>query len=229
MSSSKPMVPPAQTAEPSWFRLIEPFRFFAFRGSGPHRSLLDRALQIRKRLYREQFGSTPLAGADDYDEEATHILACLDDIPVSSCRIISEHTALGLELAIYANTSRLSGPNRRCAEISRLAVAAEHRRVTSRSFLLLGLLKTTLAVASSQGFTDYLIWVRSPLLPMYRSLGFVEEPGLSFLHPLLGNAIHHVLRLDITQIEQTCQRPIAALYLDPLPANITILLNGTTS
>ena len=212
--------------DPPWYRLVEPFQFFAFSGKGPHASLICDALRVRRRLYREQFGNTPLADADDYDEDAVHVLTYLHGEPVCSCRIVSQCAALGLELARYADVWDLHSEDRTYAEISRLALASEYRRITSQSFLLLGLLKTTLAVAQGQRFTDYLIWVRPPLVPLYRALGFVDIPGRSFPHAALANTVHQVMRLDMTQFDTNRQRPMARVYFDPLPSNITILLNG---
>ncbi len=229
MSSWKPTVSTDQAAVAPWHHLIEPFRFYAFDGNGQHRHLLRDALQIRQQLYRQQFGNTPLADTDAYDGQALHIVAYLGDEAVSSCRIVSQNMTSGLELARYVDLLDIRVEDRLFAEISRLALSREHRRITSRSFLLLGLLKTTLAVAQVERLTDYLIWVRPGLPLLYRSFGFVDVPGLSFPHPQLGNVIHKVMRLDMRQLQANWRLTLSKLYFDPLPPNIVLLLNEATA
>jgi predicted GNAT family N-acyltransferase len=224
MSSSKPTVSGGATAKPSWYFLIEPFHFVAFAGHRPpSKSLLRDALEVRERLYRKHFGNTPLAEPDGYDEHAIHVLVYLGDQAISSCRIVSQASPLGLELTRYADLRGLCARDRVYAEVSRLALEEEYRRITSRSFLLVGLLKTALAVAENQRFSDYLIWVRLELRALYRSFGFADV-ALTFPHAKLGNAVHQVMQLDMRTLQANNRSHVSRLFFDPLPSNIEILL-----
>ncbi len=209
---------------PEWYPQVEAFQYFAFRGDGPHSDRVAAAIDIRRRIFQDHYGAACQIKADEFDREAIHILIYHGAEAVCSCRITSQESQVGLELARVVDVGRLLQNGRVFAEISKLVIAQGWRRVTAQSFLLLGLTKLSFAVAQQQGFTDYLIWVVRELQPIYRRMGFVDVPGLRFEHPRLGNLVHQVMRLDLKFVSRDRDRSwVSRVFYDPLPPNMVLL------
>jgi hypothetical protein len=205
---------------------MEGFQYVAFRADAEGGDLFATAIDIRRRLFRERYGAASQIDADEFDSEAIHMLVYRGSEVVCSCRFTSQEAGPGLELARLIDISPLLAPGRVFGEVSKLAITKEHRRISARSFLLLGYAKTSFAVAERRGFTDYLIWVPKELEPVYGAVGFAPVQGLRFAHPRLGNLVHQVMRLDLKELSARANATgwVSRVFRDPLPPNITLLL-----
>lgn len=209
-----------------WHTLVQQYRYFAFRAQRASKDLFDAAIDVRTRTFREEYGPDSHIGLDEYDPTGIHVLAYLGDQPVSSYRINAHGSPVGLELTALANIRSFPGCGPFVAEVSKFAIPSEHRRISTGSFLTLGLIKAAFAVAEREHFSDYIAWVRPEISAIYRIWGFIDIPGLRFGHPNLGNLPHQVVRLDLTQFVARGDEEswVSRIFHDPVPQNFSLLL-----
>jgi N-acyl-L-homoserine lactone synthetase len=209
-----------------WHSLIKQYRYFAFRAKRASEELLDAAIEVRRRTFRQEYGVSSHIDFDEYDPTGIHVLAYLGDQAVSSFRINPPGSPCGFELTALANIRSFPACGPLVAEASKFAIPPEHRRISAASFMTLGLIKAAFVIAQLEKFSDYVTWVRPEISSIYRIWGFVDIPTLRFGHPNLANLPHQVVRLDLTQFNlcEARKRWVSQIYHDPVPPNLCLLL-----
>ena len=167
----------------------------------------DAVLDLRRRVYTEDWSYVP---KDDLDLRAYHLIArdSADEIVAALRMVGPEQRPFDIEQ--FAAISDFLPEERVPAEVGRLCVRRDHRRVSRGSFLQMGMLKLSYAFARSRGITDLVMYTFPHLLPFYRA-AFFERPGLTFEHPGYGRQMH-IMRLDLVSLEcrlSESRKPVA--------------------
>lgn len=175
---------------------------------------VERAIEIRRHVYIEEFGYD-LGGAgprDALDDRAFHLLATTaGDEPVGSLRFL-DAPARPFEIEAFLDLTPYLDPRRHPAEITRLCVAAAYRRITQAAFVHLVILEAVLRLAKQLGVTDIIASTRSDLMVFYQYLLFETYPDVVYRHPEIGGAVHTLMRLDLTKIEERYRTGRPTLY-----------------
>jgi N-acyl-L-homoserine lactone synthetase len=187
-------------------------------------SYIDKAIEIRQRVYIEEFGFD-LGGhgpRDALDERAVHLLATTTSgEPVGSLRLI-DASARPFEIEAFLDISKCLTPDRHPAEITRLCILAPYRRISRAAFVHLAILEAVMRLARRLGITDFIASTRADLLQFYQYLLFETFPGAVYAHPEIGNAPHTLMRLDLTtvleryrSVRPTLYRAVEAAFATP--------------
>ena len=170
------------------------------------------AVRLRSQIYKEELGHH---GVDEFDDKADHLIAVdsLGEI-IAAIRILGPEQR-PLEIEKFVDLRRIIGRNRRVAQIGGFWIRAVDRRVQSRSFLPLWMLKVSFTFARKRGITDFVMRTHLEELRRFYERGFfrlVEELG--FNHPNWG--LVYVMHLDLESIEthhRESKDPIARFLL----------------
>jgi hypothetical protein len=172
----------------------------------------DCALDIRRRVYIEEFGFD-LGGSgprDPIDDRSYQLLASTaDGEPVGSLRLTDTRP---FEIEAFLDIGPYLEQGRRPAEITRLCILAPYRRISRATFVHLAILKEVLRLAWQVGVTDFIASTREELKPFYDYLLFETYPGAVYYHPEIGNTKHTLMRLDLATVVERYRRVRPALY-----------------
>ena len=176
-----------------------------------------RTLELRRQVYNGELGYDPV---DEFDDRAVHFITITDvgEI-VAGFRILTPDQR-PLELEQFLNFSDFMSNERSPGQIGALWVHPDHRRITTRGLLPLGMLKLAFAFASRMRITDLVM--RTPVrahCTFYRRAFFRRLEHLDFKHPVCGNVyVMHLDLLDLEERQTQLQDPVARfLFQTPLP------------
>lgn len=177
----------------------------------------SRTLELRRQIYNDELGYDPV---DEFDDQAAHFITITDaDEIVAGFRIITPDQR-PLEIEKFVNLVGFIPNGGAPGQIGALWVHPNHRRITSRGLLPLGMLKLAFAFASRRQITDLVM--RTPvqaLCGFYRRAFFRRLEQLDFQHPVCGKV--YVMHLDLRDIgarQSHLQDPVARfLFQTPLP------------
>jgi N-acyl-L-homoserine lactone synthetase len=172
------------------------------------------ALDIRRRVYTEEFGFD-LGGegpSDDIDQRAHHLVAkTLDGEPVAALRLV-DATDRPFEIESFLDLRSFLDPAWHPAEITRLCILPRFRRITQASFVHLAVLEAVLRLTRRLGVTHIIASTRQELMPVYRYLLFDAYPDITYTHSEIGNAVHTLMSLDLGTFPERCRRERPTLY-----------------
>lgn len=181
----------------------------------------SRALELRRRIYAEELGFDPI---DDYDAEAPQLVAidAHQDL-IGAFRIVMPWQR-PLELERFVDLSEVLPAGRSPGQVGALWIRPDHRRISSRGFLPLAMLKLAYEFARKHAITDFVM--RTPVVALrdfYGRAFFRPLDHLNFRHPVCGWV--HVMHLDLVELEalhSKSQDPIARLLFATDMPNIRI-------
>jgi predicted GNAT family N-acyltransferase len=167
------------------------------------------AIRLQGEIYREELGYAP----DDSESPVGHYLIALDEqgTLLATARLVGPEQR-PFEIEKYVDLDSLLPGAGAIALAGRLCVHPDHRKLPGSMFILAGLLKHTYEFASTQGWTDLVIYPRTELVEFYRGALF-EESGVTFVDPDFGLEMH-VMRLELHHLERRLSRlaaPVAKL------------------
>ena len=175
---------------------------------------IEQAIELRRRVYTEEFGYD-LGGAgprDALDDRAIHLLASTTEgKPVGSLRLI-DATQRPFEIEAFLDLTPYLDPRRHAAEITRLCILAPYRRISRAAFVHLAIFGAVLRLTRELGVTDLIASTRTDLMDFYKYLLFETYPGAVYEHPEIGNALHTLMRLDLTTIATRYRSRHPTLY-----------------
>jgi N-acyl-L-homoserine lactone synthetase len=178
------------------------------------RSRIEDALGVRRRVYMEEFGFD-LGGhgpQDALDEKAHHMVARdASGQAVASLRLI-DGPDRPFEIEEFLDLSPYLNYDSHPAEITRLCIVAEHRRITRASFVHLAMLEGVLRLARDLGVTHLVASTRDELMSFYQYLLFETFAGVTYQHPEIGNATHTLMLLDLRTFKERCRRERPTLF-----------------
>src|SRR5262249_38880288 len=126
---------------------------------------IDRAIEIRRRVYIEEFGFD-LGGhgpRDALDDRAFHLLVTNEaGEAVGSLRLI-DALDRPFEIESFLDIGKYLSPGRHPAEITRLCVLAPYRRISRAAFVHLTILEGAMRLACQLGVTDFVASTRADL------------------------------------------------------------------
>jgi len=171
---------------------------------------VERAIEVRRRVYVEEFGFT-LGGSvrDQVDDRATHLLAETGEgEAIASLRILDE-SERPFEIESFLSLSGFLTPGGHSAEITRLCIAAAHRKLSRENMVHVAILKAILEFSSRLGISEIIASTRKELIGFYRYLLFETFPEATYRHPDIGNSLHTLMRLNVTTLVERykCVRP----------------------
>jgi N-acyl-L-homoserine lactone synthetase len=174
---------------------------------------VDRVVDIRRRVYVEEFGFD-LGGAvrDSLDDRAWHLLATgPNGEPAGALRLVDD-ASRPFEVEKFLALSDHLDPSRRAAEITRLCILAPYRRLSSQPLVHIAMLKSVFYLARSLGATDLIASTRPDLAAFYRYLLFEMHPEAAYRHPEIGFAVHVLMRLDLCAAARRYEETRPALF-----------------
>jgi N-acyl amino acid synthase of PEP-CTERM/exosortase system len=225
--------------------LVQEFRVhFQIQHALTERARLD-AYRIRHQVYCEEFGWEPTYStgleSDEFDPHSAHILLrnASGGDAIGSLRLVhavrdGDSVSLPMELAYGCDVEEISdllcGVDRRCiAEVSRLAITADHRRRRTDKvvgvaeipkpipdpkhdrfpFLTMGLYLGGLSVARSSGLTHLVMLLEPKLARHLNTIGFKNR--------VIGDPLeHHGVRVPaLLEVDATIDRfagPLGNLF-----------------
>jgi len=157
-----------------------------------------RSLDIRRQIYSHELGYDPV---DEFDEQAAHFVTVTDAGEIIAGFRILTPAQRPLELERFLDFTDFILDGRSPGQIGALWVHPDHRRITSRGLLPLGMLKLAVAFASRAGITDFVM--RTPvqsLCAFYRRAFFEHVEKFDFEHPVCGKV--YVMHLDILALQK---------------------------
>jgi N-acyl-L-homoserine lactone synthetase len=174
----------------------------------------DEAIDIRRRVYTEEFGFDLGGGgpSDELDQRAYHLVAKTSNgDPVASLRLLDADDR-PFEIERFLDLRLLLNSTRHPAEITRLCILAPFRRITQASFVHLALLESVLRLTQQLGVSHIIASARTELMPFYRYLLFTDYPSLTYSHPEIGDSLHTLMTLDLATFPDQCKRHRPTLY-----------------
>jgi predicted GNAT family N-acyltransferase len=176
-----------------------------------------RAVEFRNRVYEQEFGD---AATDELESRAFYLVACaVAGEVVATFRLVAERP---FEVERYVDLGDSIAPSRRAAELGRLCVQPEWRRIRQQTFLHLGMLKLAIEFAQQRDITDFFIGALGSLRNFYGRALF-RPLGLSYHHPVGG--VLHVMRLDLVALRAEhgdSDEPFFRLLLGAPPPNFIV-------
>ena len=168
---------------------------FTFKVADPVERLA--ALRLQAQVYAEDTGHVP---ADQFDESGFYFVAVTQETEiVASFRMVGPEQR-PFDIERFVDLSPFLAADRSPALIGRLCIRHDHRSVSRKVFLPLGMLKLAYAFSWKHGFTDLVMYTFPHLLGFYRGALF-QPLNLTFQHPGYGCAMH-VMHLDLIDVER---------------------------
>jgi len=178
------------------------------------------AFDLQRKVYGEDVGHVP---SDEFDERAHYLVAHDSDHEVVAAFRVVGPDLRPFDLEDYVDLSPYVAPDRRVALVGRLCIRHDHRRVSKRGMLPIGMLKLAFAFSQKCAFTDFVMYTFPDLVAFYRSALF-HPLGLSFIHPGYQCRMH-VMHLDLIDLKPRMsgsRSPMAQLLLSVSPPNFVV-------
>ena len=172
------------------------------------------AIGIRRRVYVEEFGFDlgPNGARDELDDRSHHLITRTQaGEPVASLRLVDSENR-PFEIDRFLEVDQYLQASWNPAEITRLCILPNFRRITRASFVHLAMLEAVLRLISELGTSHIVASTRDDLLPVYRYLLFDTYAGVTYAHPEIGNSIHTLMILDIHSFPERCRTERPTLY-----------------
>jgi N-acyl-L-homoserine lactone synthetase len=175
---------------------------------------IERAIAVRRLVYIDEFGFAFGGGGprDSFDDRAYHLLATTAaDEPVGSLRFL-DAPARPFEIEEFLDITSLLPADRHPAEITRLCILAEYRKISKAAFVHLSMFEAVMRLAHGLGVTDIVASTRADLKSFYAYLLFETYESSVYRHPGIGDAVHTLMRLDLTTVAERYRRTRPTLY-----------------
>lgn len=169
----------------------------------------DKALNLRRELYLEEFGDD---GLDSLDDSAHHLVALNPQRNIIAALRIVDAAHRPFDLDHFVELPYLD-PARIPAEVGRFCISKDYRQVRSDQFVHLGVFKLLYDFASVQGITDLFTLGTYELRSLYRFICF-RETDIKCRHHI-GNRVVQLMHLDLVALmADRGARPMARFLLN---------------